>query len=274
MKKNTICCQSRETIDFIMNPGLWLNLLSNQKIAISGCTNFGLALVNRYLARKKPDFEWDLSTMKALLNGAEPISVKIMQGFIKSLKPFGFREEAMMPVYGMAESTLAVSFAPLLQKALVRSFDGALMDGKNKAQLSESAELSGRLLSEVGIALNDVEIRVVDDKDLPQEEGVVGHIQLKGPNITQGYYNNPEATEAAFCNGWLRTGDIGFFFENRLFICGRHKDIIFKNGRNYFANDLEAIACKIDDVNFGKVCFCGTTAKETGQDKVIPEFDT
>ncbi|TRZ70620.1 MAG: hypothetical protein D4R97_08035 [Bacteroidetes bacterium] len=102
-----------ETIDFIMNPGLWLNLMGRQKITISGCTNFGLALVLRYFNRKKPALDWDFSRMKALLNGAEPISVKIMQDFVAALMPFGFIPEAMMPVYGMSEATLAISFAPL-----------------------------------------------------------------------------------------------------------------------------------------------------------------
>ncbi len=258
-----------ETIDFIMNPGLWLNLMSSQKITISGCTNFGLALVLRYFNRKKPVFDWDFSGMKALLNGAEPISVKIMQEFVAALNPFGFRPEAMMPVYGMAEATLAISFAPLLKLSEVTAFEASLLDRENRAQPVEQTEPSARLLSEVGVALNDVEIRITNDEDLPLEDGIAGHIQVKGSGITNGYYNNPGATTATFCGNWLRTGDIGFFFKNRLYISGRYKDIIFKNGRNYFANDLESMACTIDDIKYGKVCFGGTTGRETGQDIVI-----
>ena len=83
-----------ETIDFIMNPGLWVNLMSQQKITVTGTTNFGLALVLRYFNRKKPVVEWDFSAMKAMLNGAEPISVRIMEDFVDTLHPFGFRPEA------------------------------------------------------------------------------------------------------------------------------------------------------------------------------------
>jgi acyl-CoA synthetase (AMP-forming)/AMP-acid ligase II len=119
------------------------------------------------------------------------------------------------------------------------------------------------------MALNDIEIRIVNEKDQPIENGMAGHIQLKGLSITKGYYKNPAATNAAYCGEWFRTGDIGFFFEDRLYISGRFKDIIFKNGRNYFANDLEFMACTLDDIKYGKVCFAGTTARETGQDKVI-----
>jgi acyl-CoA synthetase (AMP-forming)/AMP-acid ligase II len=258
-----------ETVDFIMNPGLWLNLMSQQKITISGCTNFGLALVLRYFTRKKPVNDWDFSAMKALLNGAEPISVKIMQEFVETLAPFGFRPEAMMPVYGMAEATLAISFAPLLKTSVSKAFEASLLDREHRAQTVEFTEPSARLLSEVGVALNDIEIRIMDDKDMPLESGFAGHIQLKGPGITKGYYKNPAATASSFCGEWLRTGDIGFFFEGRLYISGRFKDIIFKNGRNYFANDLESMACGIDDIKYGKVCFGGTTGRESGQDKVI-----
>jgi acyl-CoA synthetase (AMP-forming)/AMP-acid ligase II len=258
-----------ETIDFIMNPGLWLNLMSRQKITISGCTNFGLALVLRYFNRKKPADNWDFSGMKALLNGAEPISVRTMQEFVETLKPYGFRPEAMMPVYGMSEATLAISFAPLMKPSVAMAFDSSLLDRENKARPVEPSEPSARLLSEVGVALNDIEIRIVDDNDQLLEEGNAGHIQIKGNGITKGYYNNPGATSATFCGDWLRTGDIGFFFGGRLYISGRYKDIIFKNGKNYFANDLEEMASDIDDIKYGKVCFGGTTGRETGQDKVI-----
>ncbi|MCK9219779.1 MAG: AMP-binding protein [Bacteroidales bacterium] len=258
-----------ETNDFIMNPGLWLNMMSEQKIAISGCTNFGLALVLKYFTRRKPVADWDFSSMKALLNGAEPISVKIMQGYIDALKPFGFKPEAMMPVYGMAEASLAITFAPLLKRSVINAFDANLLDRENKTRLVDHFDPSARILTEVGVALNDVEIRITDGDGIPLEDGNAGHIQLKGMNITKGYYNNPKATAAAFCGDWLRTGDIGFFFEGRLYISGRYKDIIFKNGRNYFANDLEEMACHIDNIKFGKIIFGGTTGRDTGQDKVI-----
>jgi len=258
-----------ETIDFIMNPGLWLNLISRFKVTISGCTNFGLALVVRHLNRKKPALDWNFSAIKALLNGAEPISVKIMQEFVSSLAPYGFKPEAMMPVYGMAEATLAVSFASLLKPSIVKAFDATLLDRDHLTRPVDLSEPAARVLSEVGVAINDVAIRIVDDQDLCVTEGRSGHIQLKGISVTGGYYNNPGATASAFCGEWLRTGDIGFFFEGRLYISGRHKDIIFRNGCHYFANDLEEMAIAIDDIKHGKVCFGGTSDKQTGQDKVI-----
>ena len=258
-----------ETIDFIKNPGLWLDLMSEAGIGVTGCPNFGLALVQRYLKRRKTMPSWDFSAMKAMLNGAEPISVQIMNDFVEALKPFGFRPEAMMPVYGMAEATLAISFTPLMENSVITAFEANSLDLENKAIRVDPAHPLARLLSGVGLALNDTEIRIVDSDDHPLGDGLAGHIQLKGEGITKGYYNKPDDTSAAFCGDWLRTGDIGFFFEGNLYVSGRHKDIIFKNGRNYFANDLEVMACTIDDISYGKVCFGGTTNKETGHDKVI-----
>jgi acyl-CoA synthetase (AMP-forming)/AMP-acid ligase II len=258
-----------DTLDFIMNPSLWIKMMSDHKITVTGCPNFGLALVLRHLSRKKPESGWDLSSMKALLNGAEPISVKIMQDFIDAVSPFHFRSEAMMPVYGMAESTLAISFTPLMEPSVITAFDSFMLDRENIAVPDNAESPSARLLTSVGIALNDVEIRIVDEHDQPVAECFAGHIQLKGDGITKGYYHNLVATEKAFCGEWFRTGDIGFFYQENLYISGRFKDIIFKNGKNYFANDLEVIACSLEGISYGKVCFGGTTAKETGHDKII-----
>jgi acyl-CoA synthetase (AMP-forming)/AMP-acid ligase II len=258
-----------ETLDFIMNPGLWLNLMSRQKVSITGTTNFGLALVLKYLKRGKQIFDWDFTSMKAFLNGAEPISVKVMQDFVEALKPYKLKPEAMMPVYGMSEATLAISFASLWDRSVATAFNAFLLDSEKKARPVDPSDPSARLLSEVGVALNDMEIRITDDHDRVVKDGIAGHIQIKGPSVTKGYYKNPGATASAFCGEWFRTGDIGFFFEGHLYISGRFKDIIFKNGMHYFANDLEEQAVAIEEIKYGKVCLGGTTDRETGEETVI-----
>lgn len=264
-----ICQTHIETLDFIMNPGLWLNLMSKERITISGTTNFGLVLLSRHLNRGKIIMDWDLSSMKALLNGAEPISVKIMQDLVDSLAPFGLRPEVMMPVYGMAEATLAITFSSLRDKALAKTFNANILDKEHKAQEVDPSDPTARLISEVGTPLNDMEVRITNDNDEVVSEGTSGHIQIRGASVTKGYYQNSRATASAFCGEWLRTGDIGFFYEGSLYISGRFKDIIFKNGIHYFANDLEELACTINEIKYGKVCLGGTTERETGEEKVI-----
>jgi acyl-CoA synthetase (AMP-forming)/AMP-acid ligase II len=243
--------------------------MSQEKISISGCTNFALALVLRYLKRSKANPDWDFSSMKALLNGAEPISVQIMQDFLSALAPCGFQEEAMMPVYGMAEATLAISFTPLMKPSVISAFDSELLDRENRVRTVDPSDPSARILAGVGVAVNNVEIRIVNFFDQEVDEGISGEIQVRGRNVTKGYFNKPKATYAAFCADWLRTGDIGFFFEGNLYISGRQKDIIFKNGKNYFANDLETMACTMEEISYGKVCFGAVTDKAKGQDKVL-----
>jgi acyl-CoA synthetase (AMP-forming)/AMP-acid ligase II len=152
---------------------------------------------------------------------------------------------------------------------VITAFDASLLDRENRALQVDISDPGARVLSAVGVALNDVEIRIVDENDLVVPDGFAGHIQLKGRGITMGYYHKPESTAAAFLGAWLRTGDIGFFYNGYLYISGRHKDIIFRNGRNYFANDLEYMACTLQDISFGKVCFGATTSRETGNDNVI-----
>jgi len=260
-----------ETIDFIKNPSLWLDTMSNARISVTGCPNFGLALVLRHLKRKTNLPEWDFSPMKAMLNGAEPISVKIMEEFTAAVNKFHFPKEAMMPVYGMAEATLAISFTPLMQPSVITCFDSDELDRNRKAIKLSSPGTSrkGRYISGVGVALNDISIRITDESDQELPEGNAGNIQIKGPSITRGYFKNPEATENTFCGQWLRTGDIGFFFEGNLHISGRFKDIIFMNGKNYFANDLENLACSLDEISYGKVAFGGITDHKAGKDKII-----
>lgn len=288
-----------ETIDFIKNPGLWLDLLTKQKVKITGCPNFGLALSLRFVKRMKTKPQWDFSSLQGLLNGAEPISVQIMNDFINELEPFGFRREAMMPVYGLAEATLAATFTPLMTPPVVTAFDALVLDrdhkaveieipagnftDKNagngeitepgsiafKAEGSDSGNYALRFISGVGVPLNDIRIKITDPEFNELPEGTAGLISIKGESVTQGYYNRPEESKQVFNEGWFNTGDIGFLYKGNYYVSGRHKDIIFKNGRHYFANDLEELACNIEGISYGKICFAGITNHASGQEEVI-----
>ena len=259
-----------ETIDFIKNPSLWLDLISNSRISISGSPNFGQSLILRHLQRKNQEHTWNFSSVKALLNGAEPISAKIMDDFTNALEKHGFPKNAMMPVYGMAEATLAVAFSPLMKYSVTSVFDSNRLDLDGFAiELNAGQHRHGRQITSVGTALKEIEIRIVNEHDEQLPEARVGHIQVKGPAVTQGYYKNPEATASLFSGEWLRTGDLGFFLNRQLYISGRYKDIIFMNGKNYFANDLENLACSLDEISYGKVAFGGITDHKAGKDKII-----
>lgn len=259
-----------ETIDFIKNPGLWLDLLSKHKIQITGCPNFGLALSLRHIKRMKNAPDWDFSALRSLLNGAEPISVQIMNDFIKELMPYNFRDDSMMPVYGLAEATLAATFTPSAIPPIVKAFDAQSLDKDNRAiEVDGSLHEHARLISSVGVCLNDINIKITDNDFNEVEEGRAGVIWIKGASVTQGYYNRLKETDQDFRDGWFCTGDVGFIYKGYYYISGRQKDIIFKNGRHYFANDLEEIASCIDGVSYGKICFTGMTNHTTGKEEII-----
>ncbi len=258
-----------ETIDFIKNPGLWLDLLTQKNVKITGCPNFGLALTLRFIKRLKSRPHWDFSALEGLLNGAEPISVQIMNDFVKELKPYNFNSNAMMPVYGLAEASLAATFTPLMTPYVVTSFNAVSLDRDYSAVEVDTEDSNARLIAGVGVVLNDIQIRIVDHNNNEVAEGTAGIICLKGGSITAGYYNRPEESAVSFIDGWFNTGDIGFLYKGNYYISGREKDIIFKNGRHYFANDLEELAFNIEGITYGKVCFAGITDHKTGAETVI-----
>jgi acyl-CoA synthetase (AMP-forming)/AMP-acid ligase II len=174
-----------------------------------------------------------------------------------------------MPAYGMAEATLAISFSDLVTEPVIKSFNRTKLQLEGRAE-TETGKISEMMeLVSVGKALDNNEIRIVDDNGILVDEKIVGNIQLRGAGITSGYYNNPGETNKSFDNGWLRTGDRGFFHEGLLYITGRIKDIIFVHGQNLYAHDLESLASKHSEIPYGKVIVGGLFDPKKGKDQVI-----
>jgi acyl-CoA synthetase (AMP-forming)/AMP-acid ligase II len=257
-----------DTIDFIKKPALWLDIIDKTRSTISGCPNFGQVLLLRYL-KNREDKSWDLSSLKAIVNGAEPISNRIMSDFMNRLFIYNLRKESMMPAYGMAEATLGISFAELSEVPLVNSFNRTMLQKEGVAYIEKENAAEMTEMVSVGKAINDTEIRVVDEEGHQVEDTVDGNIEIRGVGVTSGYYNNPAETRNLFDKGWLRTGDKGFFFEGNLYITGRTKDIIFVRGQNLYAHDLENLAGNYSDIRYGKVVIGGLFDPKKGQDLII-----
>ena len=254
-------------LDFVKNPGLYLDLMSGKPSLITGCPNFGQLILNRYFTRKKnPD--WDFSGIRAIFNGAEPISVPTMDEFMKNMSVFGFDPVAMLPCYGMAEATLAITFFPHDQSPVITSFNRSLLLGKGIAERAPTNNESIQLVS-LGKCIRYCEVKVTDDKGNKIPDAHTGHVHVRGDNVTKGYYNNPAATSAILIDGWLHTGDLGFIYEGDLYIMGRLKDVIFINGINYYAHDLETIALQVEGVASGRFVMAGYFDEKEGKDKVI-----
>jgi acyl-CoA synthetase (AMP-forming)/AMP-acid ligase II/acyl carrier protein len=164
----------------------------------------------------------------------------------------------MYPVYGLAEAALAVSFpppgAPMRTIVLNRH---ALGVGDAVELIDKGSRDAVQLVSE-GHAIPYCSVRITDDEDRALPEGRIGHLQMRGDNVTRGYYESPEVNAAAFtADGWLRTGDLALGHQGDLYVSGRAKEIIFVNGQNYYPHDLEAIAQRIEGLELGKVAAAG-----------------
>lgn len=238
---------------FIIRPLLYLKKLTVHKAKILIMPDFGLQYILSAVKNKSLE-PYDFSSIEVILNGAEPISVKICREFIDTFRQCGLREDAIMPVYGMAEATLAISFPGINDKLDVIYAERSCMEVGSKVRcLPDSNHNTVAYVSE-GFAVNDISFRICDDYDNPVSEDVYGHIQICGPTVTSGYYNNPEATAKSItADNWFRTGDLGFLHCSRLVVIGRSKDILIINGQNYLSNDLEQMVIGQQGIQSGKI---------------------
>jgi acyl-CoA synthetase (AMP-forming)/AMP-acid ligase II/acyl carrier protein len=248
---------------FIRRPLLWLQLASRVRATILCSPNFGYKHYLKVLG-DRPVEGLDLSAVRFIFNGAEPISVELCNEFLTRLAPAKLARTAMFPVYGLAEASLAVSFpevgAPLRTITLNRHQMNA---GSTVQPVAPTDRDAVQLVSE-GRPIPYCQVRIADDEDRELPADRIGHVHMRGENVTGGYYEDPAANAAAFtADGWLRTGDLGLFHQKELYISGRAKEIIFVNGQNYYPHDLEEIAQRVPGLELGKVVAAGVRPRGT-----------
>lgn len=230
------------TRDFAVRPLQWLKLISRNRCTIAFSQPFGLKLCT-LRARDSDLIDLDLSCWRAAGVGAEMIRLDTLKSFSAKFSAAGFNEDAFLPCYGLAESTLAVSFPDINQGVKSLRVDAKTLIEK---KIAVRVQADGRKFNEFvncGRPLPGHEIRVVDDADQEVPHLMVGSILVKGGSVMNGYFNNTEETARAIrSDGWLDTGDIGFLFEGDLYITGRRTDVIIVNGRNIRAQDVEELA--------------------------------
>jgi acyl-CoA synthetase (AMP-forming)/AMP-acid ligase II/aryl carrier-like protein len=242
---------------FVRRPLLWLQIAARKRVTITCSPNFGYRHFLKVLGERRLE-GLDLSPLRLIFNGAEPISVPLCNEFMSALAYTGLRREAMYPVYGLAEASLAVSMAPLgTEFRWLRVNRHGLNVGARVALNPEDARDALELMC-VGPPLPNMQVRIADAERRALEPGTVGHVLIHGPSVTSGYFGDPDATAAALdAEGWLDTGDLGFLHEGSLYIAGRSKEIIFVNGQNYYPYDLENIAQRAPGLDLNKVVAAG-----------------
>ncbi|BCX81421.1 fatty-acyl-CoA synthase [Methylomarinovum caldicuralii] len=254
------------TREFAMRPRQWLALMSRNKATISFGPPFGYELCTRRL-RPGEAAKFDLSAWRVAGVGAEMIRTETLNHFAEALAPAGFREEAFLPCYGMAECSLAVSFAPLAEGVKVDRVDGEVLALEGRAVPTGDAERVNEFV-DCGVLLPSFEMRILDADGNEVGERRIGTIHLRGPSVMSGYFEDPETTEAVLSNdGWLNTGDLGYVADGRLYLTGRAKDLIIVNGRNIWPQDLEYLAHRQPEVRPGDALAFGVP--DADGDRVI-----
>jgi acyl-CoA synthetase (AMP-forming)/AMP-acid ligase II/acyl carrier protein len=258
-----------DTSVFVRRPLLWLQKASELKSTQLCSPNFGYKHFLKLFERKGID-NLDLSSVKLILNGAEPISWDLCEAFLDAMEPYGLQRTAMFPVYGLAEATLAVTFPELGSEYSRILVDRHSLKIGSPYKNSAAGDPDAVSFLKVGRPIRFSEVRITDDQDQPLKDGVVGNIHIRGENVTTGIYNDEAACEALFADdNWLRTGDCGVFVDGDLVITGRSKDIIIVNGQNYYPHDIEEIIAQLDELDLGKVVVSGVTPTASQTEELL-----
>jgi fatty-acyl-CoA synthase len=243
-------------VDFLSKPLVWPELISRYGGTVTAAPNFAYAIVGRRMARVDDAGAYDLSKLRIALNGAEPIDETAVEAFTEAGARFKMRPQCVLPAYGMAEATLAVSFAPLFTGLTLDIVEADALETDNKAvPVPENDPRRGtegvRSFAVLGPPLDGLEAEIVDDRGGRLGERQVGEIRLRGEAVTPGYLtmDGPVATQDA--EGWLATGDLGYLIDGQIVICGRRKDVIIMGGRNIYPTDIERAATAVEGVRAG-----------------------
>jgi acyl-CoA synthetase (AMP-forming)/AMP-acid ligase II len=254
----------------LMKTGRWVELIAQKRGTLAAAPNFAYDLcVNR---PPKTTDGLNLASWRVALNGSEAVHPSTVKRFCDRFAKEGFRPQSMMPVYGMAETTLAITFPDQDNTYETLRVDRAALEQRGQAEACAAADAYEAV--SVGRPVAGMSVRVTSPSGQVVAERTVGEVRVAGPSLMDGYFHNEEATLEALTDGWLRTGDLGFVQDGRLYIVGRAKEVIIKGGRNFYPNDIEQIASEIAGVSRGGVAAFARPNAETGTDDLVVVAET
>lgn len=233
---------------FVTRPALWLRALSRYRGTIAPAPSFAYALCLHRVSDAEME-GCDLSEWRTALNGAEAVAPSVTRAFIERFARWGFRPEALTPVYGLSEAALAVTFSDLDRPFRTGRFEREALSRDGTARMAAD----GREIVSVGRPVPGFRLRILDDAGRELPEGRVGRVWIQGPSLMEGYLDDPEATARALRDGWLDTGDLGFLASGELYLTGRAKDVVILRGRNYAPDEIERAVEGIPGVRTGCV---------------------
>lgn len=258
---------------FLSRPERWLRAIHRHRGTVSPAPNFAYELCVRKIAEK--DLQGlDLSSWRAALNGAEPVHPSTLDRFTARFAPYGFRRESLLPVYGLAEASLAVSAPKVGAGPRVDRIERLPFESEGRAVPAGANDPSPLEFVGAGKPLSNVEVRIVScnaaGKPADCPERVQGQLWFRTPSATAGYYRNPKATAALMReDGWLDSGDLAYRADGDIFITGRAKDVIIKRGRNLYPHEVESIVAGVEGVRAGCVVAFGVPDERGSTEKLV-----
>ncbi|THV42221.1 AMP-binding protein [Glycomyces buryatensis] len=255
-------------LDFLTRPDRWLWALHTYRGTLSAAPNFAYELC----LRKTTDAELeglDLSSVRMLCNGAEPVQPDTLVRFAERFASYGLRREALAPVYGLAESCVGLAFPPIGRGPVVDRVKRDAFLRSGRAAPAAAGDPDALRFAACGRAIPGHQIRVVDPAGNPLADRREGRIEFRGPSATGGYFRDPTATRALVRRGWLDTGDLGYLDGGELYVTGRIKDLIIRAGRNLHPEELESAVGDLPGIRAGRVAVFATSGRDTTERLVV-----
>lgn len=259
------------TSQVLAEPLLWLDLMDEHRVTHTWAPNFGFKLVSDRLTRAAGK-RWDLSSVKFFMNAGEQVTLPVVGDFLRAVAPFGVKESAMQPAFGMAEVCTCMTYANdfSLDSGARRFLKSSL--SRELAPAEGAASDTAEFVS-LGKVSPGVAIRIADENNQVLPEKWIGRLQIKGPVVTPGYFRNEEANRAAFVgDGWFNTGDLGFIADEELFLTGREKEMIIIRGAKFYCYEVEDVVNSVPGVEPTFVATCGTNDPRTGTETLAVFF--
>ncbi|SFJ59664.1 AMP-binding protein, partial [Thermoflavimicrobium dichotomicum] len=253
---------------FISDPTKWLVWIDRYRVSLTWAPNFTFVLLNER-AKELKDQKWDLSCVKRIFGGGQLIPPAVVQQFFEWTRHYGLSEDCFCPQYGMTEACGSITYGN--GQMLWNYLDKHSLSGEI---LHVEADHPGAIaFTNLGQTLPGLHIRIVDEQDQLLRENEVGRIQIKGPMVIEGYYQNPEANQHAFTeDGWFNTGDLGFLHNETLTITGREKDLIIIHAENYYNYEIESIVEGVFGIEPTYVAAGAVSSTEDGNDALVIFF--
>jgi fatty-acyl-CoA synthase len=267
---------------FLTRPERWLQAFHKHRGTIAAAPNFAYELCVRKIADK--DIQGvDLGSWRAALNGAEPVNPDTLERFANRFASYGFRREAQLPVYGLAEASLAVTVPPLGRGPLIDRVERETFTVQGRAVPADSDDIAAIAFVSSGKPVPRHEVCIVDDNGNELPDRTEGFLWFRGPSATSGYYRNPAATKellpmgAATAEGefhWVNSGDRAYRADGEIYVTGRVKDIIIKGGRNLYPHEVEELAARAEGIRKGCIVAFGLKDEASGTEKLVVVAET